>query len=125
MNGQTYQTTEDQVTLPLDKIENSITVFGEKGCQGQFEQMIVLTDRLFAYPNPVVAQSLSIYLGSTQEFQSVEAIVYSLNGTLVLQGEFEVNQGYIEMDLNTLPQGTYIVSVNHHTQLFNQKILKR
>ena len=125
VNDQTYQTTEDQVTLPLDKIENSITVFGEKGCQGQFEQMIVLTDRLFAYPNPVVAQSLSIYLGSTQEFQSVEAIVYSLNGTLVLQGEFEVNQGYIEMDLNTLPQGTYIVSVNHHTKLFNQKILKR
>ncbi len=125
VNAQIYQTTEDEVTLPLDKIENRITVLGERGCQGQFEQMIVLTDQLLAYPNPVVQDALTVYLGSPEEFRSVEASIYSLNGTLVLQQEFAVQQGYLQLDLNPLPQGTYIVSVYHHTQLFNQKILKR
>lgn len=125
INNEIYRTSEQQITLPLNKIENFVTVFGEKGCQGIHEEIIVLSSQIFAYPNPITTEHLSVYLGPTDEFNKIKATIFNLSGTVVINKEFEVQNGYIHIDLSKLAQGTYILSINNHTQLLNHKILKR
>lgn len=125
INGKIYDTQKEQITLPLNKIENSISIYGEKGCQGVYEKMIVLTNQIMAYPNPIVVEQLSVYMGSPTEFKKVRASVFNLSGSKLLDGEFEVVNGYLQIDFGRLSQGTYILSVHNKTQLFNHKIIKQ
>lgn len=125
LNGKTYRTNEPQITLNLNKVENSVVVFGEKGCQGTYEEMIVMSDNIFAYPNPIVSEQLSVYLGSSDEFSNVRGQLFDLTGAMVLNKHFDVTDGYIRIDMISLTQGTYILSITNQTEIYNQKILKQ
>lgn len=125
INDEIFRTDKSNVTLPLSKIENTIVVFGEKGCQGTFEKTVVLSDAIFAYPNPVVSEGLSIYMGSPNEFSTVKAQLFDLTGARILEKQIEVENGYIHINMNSLPQGTYILSLKNQAELFNQKIIKQ
>ena len=125
INGNTYQTNEEQATFPLDKIENTVAIYGENGCQGLIEETIVLSELLYAFPNPLVDQDLTVYLGGTNEFDIVRANIFNLNGALLKEDVYEVTNGLLKIDLNGLSKGTYVLSVYHKAKLFTHKILKK
>ena len=78
-----------------------------------------------AYPNPVVQKNVSVYLGSRDEFKTVNASIFSLSGSKVMDTQMNVINGLIQIDVNLLPEGVYILSVSNKTTLFNHKIIKR
>lgn len=125
INEEIFRTDKSTITLPLNKIENTVVVYGEKGCQGTFEKTVVLSDAIFAYPNPVVTEGLNIYMGSPDEFSTVQAQLLDLTGARILDKQIEVESGYIQINMNALPRGTYILSLTNQAELFNQKIIKQ
>lgn len=125
LNGESIRTNKRTITLPLNKVENNLQVTGEKGCQGTYNEVIVLSDKIMAYPNPVVQESLQVYMGSNDEFETVRVIIHSNSGTKVMDLETDVKSGFIQMELNTLPKGVYLLTITHRGTLFNQKIIKQ
>jgi len=125
LNGELFRTSENLITLPLEKVENTLKISGEKGCQGTYEEIVVLSNEILAYPNPIIHEKLTVYLGSTGEFKKVNATVYDTAGSKVLEEEINAEAGFIQLDLNSFPEGIYILSVSNKTVLFNHKIIKR
>ncbi|MDC6366659.1 MULTISPECIES: T9SS type A sorting domain-containing protein [Flavobacteriaceae] len=125
LNNEVFRTTESKLTLPLNQIENTLSINGDYGCQGSFDEIIVVTDQISAYPNPLTTEALAIYLGSPDEFETVKASLHNLSGAKVMDLELEVNNGFAQIDFDRLPEGVYILTLKNKTTLFNHKIIKR
>ncbi|WP_350284819.1 thrombospondin type 3 repeat-containing protein [uncultured Croceitalea sp.] len=125
LNGENFRTNEQQITLPLTKIENTLNVTGDKGCQGSYQDILVLSDHVVAYPNPVVQESMSVYLGSRDEFKTIKASVFTISGTQVLEVPLPVKDGFINIKTAHLSKGVYILKLYNKTTLFNHKIVKQ
>ncbi|MEM1260119.1 MAG: thrombospondin type 3 repeat-containing protein [Bacteroidota bacterium] len=124
LNGEPYITSDNQITLPLTKVENVLRIKSDKDCQGIHEETIVLSDKILVYPNPIASGELSVYLGSN-EFDRVEVCLFTANGTRVLDKFFRPDSGYIKMEMEGLAKGVYLLNIKTDYSLFNYKILKR
>lgn len=81
---------------------------------------IPLLDNISLYPNPVHS---SIYLNGIPDKASIKVSVFNTSGVLVLSKECKAPNNQI--DFETLPEGTYVVSVNVKGQTFVKKIIKK
>ncbi|NQZ42887.1 MAG: thrombospondin type 3 repeat-containing protein [Flavobacteriaceae bacterium] len=124
LNGEQYFTTEDEITLPLGKVENLLSVRTDKDCQGTYAETIVLSNRIFLYPNPTTDGTLNIYLGSS-EFEEVDISIYTTTGVRVLGKPYRPDNGYVNMNISTLPQGVYLLNINTENSLLNYKIVRK
>ncbi|MEM9001795.1 MAG: thrombospondin type 3 repeat-containing protein [Bacteroidota bacterium] len=124
LNGERFTTTETQIELPLNKIENTISVKTDKDCQGIYEETIVLTSEIFIYPNPVTSGDLNIYLGS-DEFNEVETSIFNLAGIQILGKSQQPDNGYVRMNVSGLSEGIYLLNIKTEKSLLNYKIIKR
>ncbi len=124
LNGEAFITSEREITLPLSKIENTLTVKTNLDCQGVFEETIILTDEILIYPNPVSNGELNIYLGS-DEFNEVNVALYTLEGTLVVSKPFTPENGLLKMNISQISAGVYLLNIKTNNSLLNYKILKR
>ena len=124
LNGEAYITSENQITLPLTKVENILRVRTDRACQGVHEENIVSSDKILIYPNPISSGELSVYLGSN-EFERVEVLLFTVNGTRVIDKSFRPDNGYVRMEMSGLTKGIYLLSIKSDNSLFNYKILKR
>ena len=125
LNGASFRTSENTITLPLNKVENTLNVTGDRGCQGSYNEIIVISENIMAYPNPVVQENVSVYLGSKDEFKTVNASIFSLSGAKVMNSQMDVVNGFIQINVSSLPEGVYVLNVSNKTTLFNHKIIKR
>ena len=124
LNGEIHLTSEKQITLPLNRVENTLKVKSDKECQGVYEETIILSDKILVYPNPISSGQLSVYLGSN-EFEKVNVSLYTVNGEQVIGKIFRPDNGYVSMDMSGLAQGVYVLNIKTETTLLNYKILKR
>lgn len=124
LNNELYTTTQSEITLPLSKVENVLTVRTDKDCQGTYSETIVLSSQIFVYPNPVSSGELNIYLGS-DEFNEVETSIFNLNGARVFTKSFAPNNGYVNMDISGLSEGIYLLNIKTGRSLLNYKIVRK
>ena len=125
LNGQEYRTTKDKIVLSLDRVENSIRVSTDKDCQGSYEDKVVLSSRVFVYPNPIADTYLSIYAGS-EGIQRVDLGIFDMNGSQVMGQRMDSDaDGYARFDISTLPKGAYLLRVDTGNSTTNHKIIKR
>ncbi len=124
LNGEAFITTENEITLPLSKVENTLSVRTDKECQGTYEETIVLSSKIFIYPNPVSSGELNIFLGSS-EFQQVETALFTAQGRQVFYKAYKPDNGYVRMDITNLPQGVYLLNIKTDNALMNYKILRK
>lgn len=124
LNGEQFRTNENSITLALNKVENILNITGDKGCQGSYDKVIVLSDSMLMYPNPVVEEKVSVYLGSQNEFNTVKAALFSLPGTKIMETELDVTAGFVEIELNSLPKGIYLLNISNKANIFTHKIIK-
>jgi hypothetical protein len=101
-----------------------LTVRTDKDCQGTYEETIILSSKVFIYPNPVQNETLNIYLGSN-EFDNVETALYNLNGKSVFKKKMQPDNGYINMNVSGLAKGVYLLNIKTERSLLNFKILKK
>ncbi len=124
LNGDTFSTSRSEITLPLNKIENVLSVRTDQDCQGSHDETIVLTSQIFIYPNPVSTGELNIYLGSN-EFEQIETSIFNINGKQVFTKSVAPNNGYVNMNISGLSQGIYLLNIKTERSLLNYKIVRK
>ena len=124
LNGEAYITSESEITLPLTRVENILSVRTDKECQGTYTETIVLSDKIFIYPNPNTDGQLNVYLGSP-EFESVEMSIFTTTGVQVFSKPYRPDNGQVSMNVSNLPQGIYLLNIKTDNSLLNYKIIMR
>ena len=124
LNGKTYQTDQSSITLPLNEVENLLSVRTEKECQGTYSKSILLKSEILVSPNPVDQGDLNIVLDS--DISEILAItIMDLNGKIVLNTSVRPSNGNIKVNVSSLSAGMYLLNIKTATSLTQFKILKK
>ncbi len=124
LNGSVYDTSESQITLPLEDIENELSIRTDKDCQGSYDEIILMSPGLSIYPNPVFNDDVTILLDD-HSIQEIELLLYSDSGRRVMQKIIEMSNGKAKMNMSTLPSGIYSLKINTENQTYNRRIIKK
>ncbi|MCL6274616.1 M12 family metallo-peptidase [Muricauda sp. 2012CJ35-5] len=109
LNGLVTQTTDEAIVLELKEGRNSLIVTTGLECQGTFEESYLIATRPILYPN-AVSQNANVYLNGYSGNAQVR--VFSSIGQLVLTQNAQLNGNDLEVDVSSLPRGTYYMQVN-------------
>ncbi|MDT0608623.1 thrombospondin type 3 repeat-containing protein, partial [Croceitalea rosinachiae] len=125
VNEKTYTTTDSQITLVLSQVENSIKVSTDKDCQGTYEKVIILGAKGFVYPNPIDDKELTVYVGPAGN-EMVQLSIFDSTGSDVSVQNLESDEsGYVKLNMSSLSQGIYFLTVVTKSALANYKIIKK
>ncbi|MEX0289761.1 MAG: thrombospondin type 3 repeat-containing protein [Flavobacteriaceae bacterium] len=124
LNGKRYETRESEITLPLNLVENKLSVKTDLDCQGIYEERIVLSSELLVYPNPIAGGNLNIYLGNLGA-EDVEISLFSVNGTRVMAKRYPVHDNQLSISVDGLAKGIYLLNVKTKRSLLNFKIVRK
>ncbi|WP_273565428.1 M4 family metallopeptidase [Maribacter halichondriae] len=124
MNDEILTTTESEVTVSLKSSSTKLIVKTDKDCQGVYEEIIDLTDKIVIYPNPIKNGEITIELASTSE-QPMKIQLNSFDGRAVLQKTVEPNTTTIQLDADSLTSGVYMLSVQIDRRIETYKIVKQ
>ncbi|QEM10130.1 IPT/TIG domain-containing protein [Mucilaginibacter rubeus] len=109
LNGVSYKTSDNTISLPLNKGSNTLTVSTDKLCQGIIEKILNISGSL-PYPNPF-QNILHINIGKRVAAKATLKI-YSLNtGLLKLTKDYTNQSEVISMDVSSLDKGVYSLNV--------------
>jgi len=121
LNGKVQTTTQSEITLPLLSNKNSLTVSTDKDCQGVYEDIISLGNDILVYPNPISEGILNIVLPKLEVSGTLE--LYTISGGMILQQSFTDNSEVLQIDVDAVPVGTYILKVTQGNQAKNTLII--
>lgn len=125
LNNVVYKTSKSEITLPLDKVENNLTVKTDLDCQGIYSKTIILSDNLLVYPNPISSGNLSVYLGNDMS-STTEVSLYTVTGRQVYRKPVSTNEsGTLSFSMDNFPNGIYLLNIKTEKSLLNYKIIKR
>lgn len=123
LNGFSFTTSKNSISLPLENGENKIEVKGDTDCQGVYSEDFLIGSEIIGYPNPFNSQ-FNIDLG-VDPSNNAKIQIYSSVGTLVYSNEHNVKQGKIKLDTSFLNNGLYLLSVKTENSIKNIKIIKQ
>ena len=123
LNGKTYLTSEDEITLPLENRINQLEVKTDLDCQGTFMETLVINRTPLVFPNPVGDEYLHIQVDG-YESESVVLQLYSLNGALVRSATAQMWNGETLLDMNGLNDAIYMLNVELDGTLFVYRVVK-
>ena len=122
INEEAYQVVDkENIQLPLTKKLNRIEVKTPKLCQGVFEQWINLEPLAKIYPNPV-PQNAHLILP-----QGLNAEISLLTGAGDLVWTYDGNEesnGTIQILMESLPRGWYLLQIDYGSHSETRKLLK-
>ncbi|MBD1261465.1 proprotein convertase P-domain-containing protein [Maribacter polysiphoniae] len=121
LNGEVLQTKASEITLELQKGNNSLKVYTDLPCQGVYEEAIFLSAKPVVYPNPFVS-STTVFLGTSDTNVRVE--VFTVDGRFVWAETHRFNGSEVPLDLSTLPSGVYIVKFSGEHIKGTSKVIK-
>ncbi|WP_133551954.1 IPT/TIG domain-containing protein [Pedobacter duraquae] len=121
LNGKIYETTQQEVTLPLQTGKNEITLSSDKICQGPVTKTVQVFTKLIAFPNPF-ENNISVSTGDTVP---VLIEIRDLNGKLVYTGKHRNESGIIQLALSDLNSGIYSLKITGQKTESYLKIIKK
>ncbi len=124
LNDKKFVTSESSISLALDRIENTIEVRGAQDCQGVYTETIIVSNKVFIYPNPVLNGKVSVYLGDSS-LELAYAELYDFSGNKIYGKEQQVSAGVIELNVNGLRPGIYMIQVRTGNKLITHKLVIR
>ena len=103
---------------------NYLEVKTDLYCQGTYKEYIFIEDESLIYPNPV-QDLLSILVGGNKS--EIEYSIFDLQGILLIKNRVRINNGNREIDLklDELITGSYILKLNHGNSIETLKFLKK
>jgi hypothetical protein len=124
LNGQTYNTTNSSITLPMAQGNNDITVTTDRLCQGSYKRLINISGDVIPYPDPF-QNTLSLNIGNTVVNHVNVEIRNLADGRLVFNKRYANQAGVLALDLNHLQSGTYALhlATDNADKIF--KIIKK
>jgi sugar lactone lactonase YvrE len=124
LNDVKYNTTQKEITLPLLSGANKIQITTDNLCQGIFEKVITLNDKIIPYPNPF-NNILYVNVGN-QNISNVKINVVNLvDGKPVYNTHYANKSGILELDLSTLANGLYYLNLGLDNMQNGYKIIKK
>ena len=122
LNGKTFLTTEDKLSLNLAPGMNRVEVATALDCQGVYFEEIFVSEAVKVYPNPTTGPLQLFVAGGDAE---VELRVTTLSGNVVSAATLPVPANrIIETSLGSLPQGMYLITLSSTTVKTTHKIIK-
>ena len=122
-NGFTQNYTSNAITFDLVSGQNTIAISTDLYCQGQFEDLIFVSEKVVVYPNPV-QDVLNLYCSGTDS--KVTAILTDLSGKRVANFSKTVPETrMIQFDLNDLTSGFYLLHLKGTSLEETIKIIKK
>ncbi|WDF78060.1 IPT/TIG domain-containing protein [Mucilaginibacter sp. KACC 22773] len=109
LNGTTVTTTQNIITLALNKGSNDIAISSDKPCQGSLEKKFTFADDFSVFPNPFNT-TLNINVG-TDNLAKATLQLYNIMGTKVYSQQFSNISGIISINPGNLVQGTYMLKL--------------
>lgn len=123
LNGQVYQTTNSQITLPLQAGANHLVISTDKYCQGTVEKDLVWGNDPVVYPNPF-KETVNLYLG-THTAQKATVVVRDLTGKVVYTSSFVQPSNTLQVKLPNLASGVYMLQLSTDNSISTHKIIKQ
>lgn len=111
LNGALYPTTDSQITLPLSKGMNKLTVTTDKECQGVIQKDIIVSNKVLIYPNPFES-TLNLAIGNDVVNQANVQICSVKTGQVLYAKQYLNQSGIISLDLSSLGKGVYVLKVS-------------
>ncbi|MFP9098725.1 carbohydrate-binding protein [Flavobacterium sp. RHBU_24] len=124
LNGESFVTYQNTITLNLNPGENNITVTTDKECQGIYRKAILLDATAIIYPNPLNGNMVYIAAPNSAE-NSVSVQVFNTLGESVYSRIYEPQNGELTADLSNLSQGVYMIRVVSGGYTANSKLVKQ
>jgi hypothetical protein len=123
LNGVSYKTSDNTISLPLSRGSNTLVVSTDKICQGIIQRIINNSGTL-PYPNPF-QNTLNFNIGKHIAAKTTLKI-YSLNtgSQLKLIQDYTNQSGVISMDVSSLDKGVYSLNVTIDGKESVYKIIK-
>jgi Leucine-rich repeat (LRR) protein len=123
INGLKFTVNTNQLSLNLDKGENSIKVSTDLACQGIYEERIFVPNLPFVYPNPFSNQ-INISLGKSDANTRVH--IQSSLGHSVYSKTFTSKESRaLIIDTGLFSAGVYIISIKTIDSVSTFKIVKK
>lgn len=123
LNGKSYQSSTGEITLPLSAGSNDLKVSTAIVCQGIIEKKIMLESSIKVYPNPFEGE-VNIQLQIDPAVANVTIQVYDQSGKKVYE-KVMANTGYFQLNLDSLPTGTYVLRALSGKNILRTKIIKK
>jgi hypothetical protein len=111
-----------EVVLDLKSGINTLKISTNLPCQGTYDEQIFISDDPVVYPNPFT-EGPTVFLG--RNVSTAEVTVHAMNGRLIKRFRYNVNGAEIQMDLNELPTGMYLVVIKAEGISSSHKVIKR
>ena len=110
-NGNTFETTDSEIEIKMDKGLNNVKISTGVECQGIFEKNYFNSESVFVSPVPF-NNEINIFVGGTDRKVLLE--LFNANGRLLISETFSLDDNLRDINLDTsgLPQGSYILKVN-------------
>ncbi len=124
LNEEEYVTTKDEITLPLNADETTLTVKTELVCQGVHEETIDLGAKVVVYPNPIYTGEITVEFSSAiQENTWVQ--LNTFDGKTVKQKMIEKGATAVRLQADDLQTGMYLLYVTINGTVETYKIIKQ
>ena len=122
-NGNTFETTDSEIEIKMDKGLNNIKIATGVECQGIFEKNYFNSESIFVSPVPF-NNEINVFVGGTDRKVLLE--LFNANGRLIISKTFSLDDNLRDINLDTsgLPQGSYILKVNGQTVSDSKLIIK-
>ena len=122
LNGERHITSQSEITLALSSSkENKLSVTTDKDCQGTYEETILLGNDIKVYPNPITEGKLNIVLPKLEQSGQLE--LYTIRGGMILQQSFAEKAEELQLDVESIPVGTYILKVTQGDQIMSKLLV--
>ena len=122
LNGKTFLTSEDRLSLNLQPGMNRVEVATALDCQGVYFEEIFVSEEVKVYPNPTSGPLQLFVAGSDSE---VTLSITSLSGSVIKKETLSVpTNRIIETTLGNLPEGLYLITLNGRTVKTTHKVIK-
>lgn len=110
-----------QLSFPLDKGANVISIETDKICQGIFNDSVVISNAILT-PNPVADM---LRVEGLDIMTNALVILSNISGVTSLQESRQINNGTLEMNISNLSPGLYMLTILNGGKEINLKFVKK
>ncbi|WP_324023848.1 thrombospondin type 3 repeat-containing protein [Maribacter sp. BPC-D8] len=110
-----------ELSFPLDKGANVISIETDKICQGVFIDNVVISNAILT-PNPVADM---LRVEGLDIMNNVQVILSNISGVTSLQESRQINNGTLEMNISNLSPGIYMLTIADGDKEINLKFVKK
>ena len=110
-----------QLSFPLDKGANVISIETDKICQGVFNDSVVISNAILT-PNPVADM---LRVEGLDMITSAQIIISNVSGITTLQESRQISNGTLEINISNLSPGIYMLTIVDGDKEINLKFVKK